>query len=32
MLPDFLVRLAWYPAGVGLFVDDGRAEQSVHLR
>ena len=24
-LPDFLVRLAWYPAGVGLFVDDGRA-------
>jgi len=26
MEPDFLVRLAWYPAGVGLFVDDGRAD------
>ena len=25
LLPDFLVRLAWDSAGVGLFVDDGRA-------
>ena len=24
MPPDYLVRLTWYPAGVGLFVDDGR--------